>query len=92
MAHPRTIQWDQLFKLPEQSALPLQGRLRLAVVQAILEGRLGAGAALPSSRELAGLLQLSRNTVTSAYLQLVDEGFLQSRAQRRICRPQRATA
>lgn len=96
MAHPRTIQWDQLFKLPEQSALPLQGRLRLAVVQAILEGRLGAGAALPSSRELAGLLQLSRNTVTSAYLQLVDEGFLQSRARSGVfvapnARPRNAT-
>ncbi len=35
--------------------------------------------ALPSSRELARLLGLSRNTVTSAYLQLIDEGFLESR-------------
>jgi len=79
MAHPRSIQWTTLFTLPEQPALPLQARLRLAVVQAILEGRLGAGAALPSSRELATLLGLSRNTVTSAYLQLMDEGFLEAR-------------
>ena len=34
---------------------------------------------LPSSRELALLLGLSRNTVTSAYLQLIDEGFLEAR-------------
>ncbi len=79
MNHPRSIQWTQLFQLPEQSALPLQGRVRLAVVQAILDGRLGDGASLPSSRELAGLLGLSRNTVTAAYLQLIDEGFLEAR-------------
>lgn len=79
MSNPRTIQWAQLFALPEQSALPLQGRLRLAVVQAIIEGRLSSGAPLPSSRELATLLGLSRNTVTSAYLQLMDDGFLETR-------------
>ena len=79
MPHPRDVQWAQLFELPEQPHLPLQARLRQAVVQAILDGRLAAGAALPSSRELAQLLSLSRNTVTSAYLQLMDEGFLQAR-------------
>src|SRR3954469_11929769 len=79
MPNPRSIQWAQLFELPVQPALPLQGRLRLAIVQAVLDGRLPAGAALPSSRELARLLGLSRNTVTSAYLQLNDEDFLESR-------------
>ena len=79
MPNTRAIQWAALFALPEQPALPLQGRLRLAIVQAILEGRLVSGAAMPSSRELAALLALSRNTVTSAYQQLVDEGFLQAR-------------
>lgn len=79
MAGSRSIQWAQLFALLDQPALPLQGRLRAAVVQAILEERLGAGAPLPSSRELAAALGLSRNTVTSAYLQLMDEGFLEAR-------------
>ena len=79
MANPRSIQWAQLFELPDTPNLPLQARLRQAVVQAILDGRLSSGAALPSSRELAQLLSLSRNTVTSAYLQLMDEGFLQAR-------------
>ena len=80
-ARPRrqAVLWARLFELPEQPALPLQARLRLAVVQAILDGRLGAAAALPSSRELALLLGLSRNTVTSAYQQLMDEGFLEAR-------------
>jgi GntR family transcriptional regulator/MocR family aminotransferase len=79
MPNPRSTQWAQLFELPVQPALPLQGRLRLAIVQAVLDGRLPAGAPLPSSRELARLLGLSRNTVTSAYLQLIDEDFLESR-------------
>ncbi|HVR51382.1 MAG TPA: PLP-dependent aminotransferase family protein [Pseudorhodoferax sp.] len=74
-------QWARLFVVPEQPGLPLQGRLRLAIVQPILEGRLPAGAAMPSSRELARLLALSRNTVTAAYQQLIDEGFLQARAR-----------
>ena len=79
MPNPRSVQWATLFALPDQPALPLQARLRLAVVQAILDGRLSSGAPLPSSRELATLLSLSRNTVTSAYLQLMDEGFLEAR-------------
>src|SRR5574337_1936475 len=79
MANLRAIQWAQLFALPEQPALTLQGRLRLAVVQAVLQGHLRPEAALPSSRELAAVMGLSRNTVTSAYLQLIDEGFLEAR-------------
>lgn len=47
---------------------------------AILDGRLRAGEVLPSSRELAGRLQVSRNTVLLAYDRLRAEGFLASRA------------
>ena len=76
---PGRVQWERLFALEPGSSLPLQTRLRQAIVQALLEGRLAAGVAMPSSRELARLLGLSRNTVTAAYDQLVDEGFLQAR-------------
>ena len=79
MVNPLATQWAQLFVLPDEPALPLQTRLRLAVVRAILDGRLNSGAALPSSRELSSRLGLSRNTVTAAYLQLMDEGFLVAR-------------
>lgn len=58
--------------------MPLQQRLRLAAVEAILDGRLPPGATLPSTRELAKALGLSRNTVTSAYMRLVDDGFLEA--------------
>ncbi|MDQ2735708.1 MAG: PLP-dependent aminotransferase family protein [Pseudomonadota bacterium] len=95
MSQPGTIQWARLFDLAEQPDLPLQARLRLALVRAILEGHLNAGASLPSSRELATLLGISRNTVTAAYVQLIDEGFLQARPRSGVfvavgARPERA--
>jgi GntR family transcriptional regulator / MocR family aminotransferase len=75
----KDAQWESLFALPDKPALPLQQRLRLSVVQAILDGRLPVGALLPSSRELAQVLGLSRNTVTAAYQHLMDDGFIESR-------------
>ncbi len=71
--------WAQLFALDGHVGLPLQSRLRLRVVQVILDGSLAEGAALPSSRDLALALGLSRNTVTAVYQQMVDEGYLESR-------------
>ena len=79
MRNARDALWLQLFELPDQPGLPLQARLRSAVVREIQAGRLAPGTALPSSRDLAKLLGLGRNTVTAAYQQLVDDGFLESR-------------
>ena len=76
---PKDAKWASLFTLAHNPALPLQQRLRLSAVQAILDGRLPVGAPLPSSRELALVLGMSRNTVTAAYAQLIDDGFLESR-------------
>ncbi|MEY9890648.1 GntR family transcriptional regulator/MocR family aminotransferase [Catenulispora sp. MAP5-51] len=53
--------------------------LEAALREAIRDGSLRPGVPLPSSRGLAEQLGLSRGTVTSAYGQLVDEGFLTSR-------------
>ncbi|WP_329182671.1 MocR-like pyridoxine biosynthesis transcription factor PdxR [Streptomyces sp. NBC_01477] len=53
----------------------LQGALR----EAVRAGRLGAGTQLPSSRELAADLGVSRGLVTDAYAQLTAEGYLTSR-------------
>jgi GntR family transcriptional regulator/MocR family aminotransferase len=44
--------------------------------EAILDGRLKTGEKLPSSRELALRLSISRNTVTAAYERLASEGYL----------------
>ena len=64
-------------ELDQQGALSAQ--LTRALKDAILSRRLGAGARLPATRELAGQLDLSRNTVLAAYEQLAAEGFLESR-------------
>jgi len=75
-----TPQWEQLFRLPDRAGgMSLQASLRGCIVQAILTGRLTPGTALPSSRVLSQLLALSRNTVTAAYQQLMDDGYLESR-------------
>jgi GntR family transcriptional regulator/MocR family aminotransferase len=47
--------------------------------EAILDGRLRTHEALPSTRELARRLHVSRNTVLLAYERLCAEGFLHSR-------------
>lgn len=45
----------------------------------IIDGRLPVGARLPSERALAEVLRVSRTTVTSAYAQLRDDGYLNAR-------------
>ncbi|MEO8387822.1 PLP-dependent aminotransferase family protein [Polaromonas sp.] len=46
---------------------------------AIIDGRLAAGVRLPTTRALAALLGVSRNTVVAAYEHLASEGYLLSR-------------
>ena len=60
----------------------LSGRRRAVETelrQAIRDGRLATGARLPSSRDLAQQLDVSRGTVTAAYAQLVGEGYLSAK-------------
>lgn len=45
----------------------------------IIDGRVPVGAQLPSERVLADSLRVSRTTVTTAYTQLGEDGYLQSR-------------
>lgn len=62
--------------LAQSLTTQLADRLR----EAIREGRIPAGARLPSSRELAEQLSLARNTVVRAYETLTIEGLVESRA------------
>jgi DNA-binding transcriptional MocR family regulator len=54
-------------------------RLSAALREAIRDGRLPAGSALPPSRALAESLGCSRWVVTEAYAQLAAEGYLEAR-------------
>ncbi len=54
-------------------------RLHGALREAIASGRLAPGLRLPSSRELAARVGVSRNTAVAAYELLASEGWLESR-------------
>ncbi|MBL8387310.1 MAG: PLP-dependent aminotransferase family protein [Hydrogenophaga sp.] len=69
----------EMHRLGAQDALPLHRQLYEALRRAMLDGKLGPGERLPSSRDLAQDLQLSRNTVVAAINQLSVEGYLVSR-------------
>ena len=71
--------WTSLFPRLDRRGPFLQLQIRQSVYTAIEEGRLPLGVRMPSSRELASLLGVSRNTVVIAYEQLVDQNFLVSR-------------
>src|SRR5690606_33291036 len=58
---------------------PRYAQLIRALKSAILEGRLAPGSRVPASRNLAGELGISRNTVLAAYEQLQAEGFVLAR-------------
>ena len=58
---------------------PLYRRVYLALKSMIRDGRLAPAARLPSTRELAADLRVSRNTVVLAYEQLLAEGYVVGR-------------
>ncbi|AWP34109.1 PLP-dependent aminotransferase family protein [Pantoea eucalypti] len=59
----------------------LQQQLYQRIKQGILQGQLAAGTGLPSTRQLALELQVSRNTVLNVWTQLQAEGYLMSDRQ-----------
>ena len=73
------LMWPRLFRRFEAGASTLQGQLRDMLVNAVREGFLSPGEALPSSRVLAEALGLSRTTVTLALQALADKGLIVAR-------------
>jgi GntR family transcriptional regulator/MocR family aminotransferase len=78
------IQWsglspDLLLTLDRRAAAPLRAQLEDRLREAIRSGRLSAGERLPSSRELARELGLSRGLVQECFGQLQAEGYLSTR-------------
>ena len=69
--------WASLhaFQLDRESDVPLFRQLYLQIRSAILSRALRPGGKLPSTRELAAQLKISRTAVVSAYEQLLAEGY-----------------
>jgi GntR family transcriptional regulator / MocR family aminotransferase len=64
--------------LRKSKEIPMKRQLYQAIREQILNGMLQAGEPLPSTRELAAQLKMSRNTVNEAYDMLITEGFVRS--------------
>jgi GntR family transcriptional regulator / MocR family aminotransferase len=78
------IEWSGLspgllVRLDRSGRQPLRAQLEASLREAIRGGRLPAGERLPSSRELARALAVSRGMVQECYGQLLAEGYLTSR-------------
>ena len=69
--------WASLhaFQLERDTDVPLFRQLYLQIRAAILSRALRPGGKLPSTRELAAQLKISRTAVVSAYEQLLAEGY-----------------
>jgi DNA-binding transcriptional MocR family regulator len=67
--------------LPELRSMPgpVYAALAHAITSLVLDGRIATETRLPSERELASALRVSRATVTAAYDALRADGFLASR-------------
>src|SRR5215469_9221702 len=79
-----SIEWSGLgpelmLTVDRRAPVPLRTQLENQLRNAIRSRRLGAGERLPSSRELARELGLSRGLVQDCYSQLLAEGYLQAR-------------
>ncbi|SHF91485.1 GntR family transcriptional regulator / MocR family aminotransferase [Microbulbifer donghaiensis] len=70
---------EALIVLDPQADKSLQAQIREKIIQGILSGSIPAGHKMPSSRRMAELLGVARNTVVLAYQQLVDDSFLVTR-------------
>lgn len=68
-----------LQRIERHRDMPVNRQLYQVIREAVLAGLLPVGVQLPSSRELAKELKMSRNTVTYAYEQLIAEGYLETR-------------
>ena len=67
------------FILPENSSLGLRDQICEMISSAISSQALSPNKRLPSCRELATQLDVSRNTVFSAYNRLIDLGLIVAR-------------
>lgn len=68
------------FPVLQLSEGTLNDQVYEAIRGAILDGRLQAQMKLPSSRALAEMMSVSRNTILSGIERLIDEGYLMAKA------------
>ncbi|MET9679965.1 PLP-dependent aminotransferase family protein [Streptomyces coeruleorubidus] len=75
---PASPAWELLLPAASAPARTRGRSLQTALREAVRSGRLAPGTRLPSSRDLAADLGVSRGLITEAYEQLTAEGYLRS--------------
>ncbi|MFF9785266.1 GntR family transcriptional regulator / MocR family aminotransferase [Streptomyces sp. SceaMP-e96] len=72
------MSWQASIEISRNSGESLTAQVQRTIKREISDGVLHPGTRLPSSRRLAGDLQVSRSVVVEAYGQLVAEGYLEA--------------
>ncbi|MFC0309973.1 PLP-dependent aminotransferase family protein [Gallibacterium trehalosifermentans] len=67
------------YQLDKSLPQPLYLQLYQQIKNAIHQGKLTQGEALPSKRQLCDYLKISQNTVENSYAQLLAEGYIESK-------------
>lgn len=70
---------ELMIHLENDSRKPLYEQIYDYIRMSIADGKISRGEKLPSTRFLAGHLQISRSTVELAYEQLLSEGYIESK-------------
>jgi GntR family transcriptional regulator/MocR family aminotransferase len=78
---PNAPAFDLAIDLPARGSRQVGRDLHRQLRSAIVGGRLQPGVRLPATRELAAALDVSRNTVVTAYDLLLSEGYVRARGR-----------
>lgn len=75
---------ELFFDIDKESTVPMYRQIAETMIEGIRHGSLSPKHALPSSRELADQLDVSRNTINLAYQELMAQGYVASQERRGI--------
>jgi len=71
-------QCHTLIRIDKDLSIPVYLQIANGLVNIIKQGALRPGAALPSSRKLAGMLTIHRKTVIAAYDELLAQNWVEA--------------
>ncbi len=70
--------WKSMITLDHESFVPIHRQISDALRRLIIDGKLSMGKPLPSVRELAVFLDVSRSTVLRSFEDLASQGYIES--------------